>query len=302
MAEGMAILMLFALTVNVRIRVWKLEHVCSREDAAPGWAEENGQMEGGSYVDACAWEEVDAPVKRSASEVLWRLRELGKEDERIAAIAEDADRYPDQLLEALANNPEMADFAAGYPEAEHVASGELTDEEREQEHPLFLQWDPRWGYAEYGDQSVIGLAGCGPTALSMALYDLTGKEELTPDRIAAYAMANGYYMSGSGTRWALMDELPGSYGVSVSHISLEEDAWKEALDRGQVLILAMRAGDFTTEGHFIEVYGFEEDGFMVNDPNCVARSRRLWSFSELRGQVKQIWAFQALSASGFKSW
>ena len=45
--------------------------------------------------------------------------------------------------------------------------------------PLFLQWDPRWGYTEYGEDSFLGLSGCGPTCLSMVLYYLTGDKSLT---------------------------------------------------------------------------------------------------------------------------
>ena len=270
-------------------------------DIWTGWSSWWQGGEEGSYANSCGLDKVDAPVKRSVSEVLARLQELGREDERIAQIAENAGGYPDNMLEALANNPEMADFVAGYPDADGTVTGGLTEEERAHDCPLLLQWDPRWGYVSYGDDSNIGLAGCGPTALAMVLYGLTKDEGLTPDTIAAYAMSNGYYMSGSGTRWALMDELPGRYGVAVSNPALDEEALKQALNDGALLILAMRAGDFTTAGHFIVIYGYGEDGFWVNDPNCVARSRRSWTFSELRGQIKQIWAYQVFSPSGFKS-
>lgn len=53
----------------------------------------------------------------------------------------------------------------------------------------------------------------------------------------------------------------------------------------------MGEGDFTLEGHFIVIYGYDENGFLVNDPNCVSRSRKSWSFGELEGQVKNIWSF-----------
>ena len=40
------------------------------------------------------------------------------------------------------------------------------------------------------------------------------------------------------------------------------------------------------------IYGYDRDGFMVNDPNCVARSRRRWSFDEIRGQIKMVWSYE----------
>ena len=62
------------------------------------------------------------------------------------------------------------------------------------------------------------------------------------------------------------------------------------LDGGGVIICSVSRGDFTTTGHYIVIYGYESDGFLVNDPNCVARSGK-WAFSRLRSQIKNIWAY-----------
>ena len=154
-----------------------------------------------------------------------------------------------------------------------------------------MQWDPRWGYQPYGEQSCVGLAGCGPTCLSMTLYYLTGNDRLTPDAIAAYSMENGYYVEGSGTAWLLMEDLPARYGIGVRSLSLSFQNMTAALDHGGIIICAMGKGDFTTAGHFIVIYGYDGEGFWVNDPNCVARSERKWSYSELSGQIKNLWVY-----------
>lgn len=241
------------------------------------------------YVSLCGLEEVCRPVKRSGEEVLECLRELSEENDVIAEIYKNRYSYPDKMLEALANNPEMADFVRGYLSAEKKASGGLTDGEKDQDFPLFLQWDPRWGYAQYGDGSNIGLSGCGPTCLSMALYYLTGNEELTPDKIAQYSMDNGYYVPGSGTAWALLQDVPKLYGLEVSQPKATEWTLKNAIDQGKVIICSMSPGDFTAAGHFIVIYGYDREGFLVNDPNCVARSRKSWSFQSLGRQIKNTW-------------
>lgn len=251
-----------------------------------GWSGSGEQ----TYADYCGLDEVDKPVKREPEEVQIRLAELAKEYDRIAEICANQGAYPDKMLEALANNPEMADFVAGYPTASKEASGGLTEIEQRQEHPLFLQWDPRWGYVSYGDDSNIGLAGCGPVSLSMALYYLTDDTSLTPDVLATYAMNNGYYMAGTGTAWALMTDVPGRYGVNVTQPGIEESRMKYELDQGRVIICAMRAGDFTAAGHFIVIYGYDKDGFLINDPNCVARSRRSWPYDQIQWQIKQLWS------------
>lgn len=242
------------------------------------------------YAARCGLDYVAAPVKRGPDEVLEKLEELAEESELIKEILHNAASYPENMLEALANNPEMADFVSGYLSSDKNVTGGLSDAEKRQEYPLFLQWDPRWGYASYGDDSNIGLAGCGPTSLAMAIYYLTRDETVTPDKIAEYAMENGYYMSGTGTQWALIEEVPFLYGLKADKPGISDSLMKQELDAGNIMICTMRPGDFTAEGHFIVIYGYDDEGFLVNDPNCVARSKKSWSYQSIGGQIKQLWS------------
>lgn len=244
------------------------------------------------YVAQVGLTEVDPPVKRNEAQVMARLEELADQDERITDILAQRESYPDKMLENLANNPEMTDFVANYFAKRGTGDGVLTDSEKDQDFPLFLQWDPRWGYLSYGDDSNIGLAGCGPTCLAMALYYLTRDESITPDHVADYSMENGYWASGKGTAWALLEDYPLLYGVSATDLEMDERYMKSELDQGHILIASMGAGDFALAGHFIVIYGYDAGGFLVNDPNCVARSNRSWSFGELWGQMKNIWTLQ----------
>ena len=234
--------------------------------------------------------EIGRPVSRSDEEVLERLKELGQSSKRIQCIYENYKKYPVEMLTALANNPEMVDFVIGYLETE-TYEADLTEQEKKSAYPLFLQWDKRWGYHEYGNSN-IGLSGCGPTSLSMVLYYLTRDEKYTPDYVADYSMRNGYYVDGSGTSWELMLDYPKKCGLSVYQPALMENKLISLLDRGQVIICAMSRGDFTSAGHFIVIYGYDETGFLVNDPNCVYRSQRTWTYDELQWQIKSIWAYE----------
>ncbi len=241
------------------------------------------------YVESLDTWKVGKPKERTEAEVLQRLGELGQTSSLIEGIYQNHSRYPKDLLAALANNPEMADFVSGYPDQNEV-TGEITASEKEQEFPLFLQWDRRWGYESYGD-SCIGLAGCGPTCLSMVLFYLTKNETYTPDKIAAYSVENGYYVEGTGTSWVLMEDVPKLYGIKVSSISSSANNMRAVLDNGGIIICAMGKGDFTISGHYIVIYGYDNEGFMVNDPNCVARSGRRWTFREIENQIKSIWVY-----------
>lgn len=257
----------------------------------PAQAEEPEEVD---YVELCGLPEVDKPVDRKPAEVLKYLERLAEEDEVIEKIWRNHSRYPEEMLGALANNPEMADFVSNYLTSDAKAAGVgLTKAEKKQEFPLFLQWDPRWGYAEYGDGSNVGLAGCGPTCLSMVLYYLLGDESLTPDVIADYSMDNGYYMSGTGTAWKLLEDVADMHGLNVWQPKASDRILKEELDKGSVIICSMKPGEFTAGGHFIVIYGYDSEGFLVNDPNCVARSRRRWTYDEIGRQIKNTWVYSA---------
>lgn len=245
------------------------------------------------YVNFVGMMNVGKPVQRDYFEIIEQLEELGKKNEIIERISGNTEVYPEEILEALANNPEMADFVEGYPDADGSVTGGLTELEKIQEYPLFLQWDPRWGYASYGNDSNIGLVGCGPTSLSMVLYYLTKDENITPDKIAQYSMENGYYMSGTGTMWSLMEDVPLLYGIKVNQPGISDQKIKRELDQGNIIICAMRAGDFTTGGHYIVIYGYDEDGLKVNDANCVSRSRKSWAYEEIGSQIKSLWSFSS---------
>ena len=265
--------------------------VIGRTAAEPQTQQETGSISSkntevekeNDFVESIVWQEIEKPAARSWTETVLRLQELGETDPVIAEISADLSLYPQNMLEALANNPEMAGFVAGYPDRSPVAEKGLSESEKRQKIPLLLQWDPRWGYHAYGENSCIGVSGCGPTCLSMVLYALIREETLTPDRIAAFSMENGYYIEGIGTSWELIYDFPELCGAYVAEIGAEETAMKAELDAGRFLICAMKKGDFTAAGHFIVVYGYDESGFLVNDPNCVARSRRTWPFGQLQG-------------------
>ena len=77
-----------------------------------------------------------------------------------------------------------------------------------------------------------------------------------------------------------------------SELSLDESSMKRELDDKHPIICAMRAGDFTAAGHFIVIRGYDKKGFIVNDPNCMARSEKRWTYEELSGQIKNLWSYQ----------
>ena len=115
------------------------------------------------------------------------------------------DVYPADLRALYEKNEEAREFVLSYfleKDNEHII--DLSEYENSTEMPLFLQWDTRWGYADYGGETVA-YAGCGPVALSMVGYHLTKNEELfSPDKVVQFSLDEGYCVPESGTAWSLM--------------------------------------------------------------------------------------------------
>lgn len=214
----------------------------------------------------------------------------------LPSSAPDAGSITEALAELAENNTEAADFVADYPNRQNYLgqSIDLTSDVIIGQVPLFLQWDKRWGYESFGD-SIIGLSGCGPTCLSMAYVYFTRDLNGTPREIASYCEKNGYYTE-YGTSWSLWTDGLTALGLSGRELPLSENSMKKALDQGKLIVCSMRPGDFTTSGHYILLYDYDETGFCVRDPNRVSNSSRTWDYATLSPQIKNLWT---ISPTGF---
>ena len=199
--------------------------------------------------------------------------------------------YPDSLISLLERNPETETFVLEYP-AYEAQDYDLTEYAHGGTVPLFLQWDQRWGYRRYGSD-VIGITGCGPTCLAMVGYHLTGDgETFDPAAVAEFAELNGYYASGYGSSWTLISEGGVKLGLDVTEIPLVKKRMTDNLEVGNPIICAMGAGDFTSAGHYIVITGLKDGMFVVNDPNSVENSEKLWSYDRIEGQIRNLWVIR----------
>lgn len=198
--------------------------------------------------------------------------------------------YPTSLIDLLERNPETETFVLEYP-LWQGGSYDLSDFDRSQGVPLFIQWDQRWGYTKYGSD-VIGITGCGPTCLAMVGYYLTGDSWYTPENVASFSWKNGYYSAGNGSSWTLISQGAVELGLDVTEIPLVKKRMTDNLEVGNPIICAMGPGDFTTSGHYIVLVGMEDGQFQVNDPNSYANSSRLWSYEEIEGQIRNLWVIR----------
>lgn len=203
-----------------------------------------------------------------------------------------SEQYPESLVAFAKKYPQAEEFVHNYPEKKDLhrpidLSGEVT----KGVIPLLLQWDERWGYEIYGDD-FLGVNGCGPTTLSMVYCGLTGDARWNPYEVAKMADENGYYVSGVGSSWDLMDAGARGLGLTVHGVGYGEAEILNALESGLVLICSMGPGDFTYTGHFVALTGLASDGkIIVRDCNSSVNSERTWDISELLPQIAGVWGY-----------
>lgn len=154
--------------------------------------------------------------------------------------------------------------------------GDITFSDAETPVVYYNQTDARWGNKMYGKTGTIGEAGCGPTALAIAVASLTD-QRVTPYDVAQWSVENGYRCEGNGSYHGLIPEGGAHYGLTVTGIGADSKRLVEALQEGKLVVAIMSKGHFTSSGHFIVLRGVTEDGkVLVADPASVKRSGQKW--------------------------
>lgn len=203
----------------------------------------------------------------------------------------DISDYPEALLTLYIKNPDARQFVLDYFSVRDTSTEiDLSEYADCTSVPLFMQWDERWGYTEYSG-NLFGLSGCGPTCLSMVAIYLTGDTSLTPRYMADFSTENGYAVNGNGTSWTLFSEGSASLGLTAQELPLSESVIDSHLASGEPVVCIMGPGDFTDSGHFIVLTGIADGEYTVNDPNSFANSERTWSYDDISGQIRNLWAF-----------
>ena len=120
-------------------------------------------------------------VEAVGEDIRSQLQELAREKPRAGELLSHLEDYPQELLELAVRNPETVDFVADYPQEKDRVPAETVEEAERGTIPLLLQWDPRWGCAQYGD-GPMALNGCGPTGPQRLRSHRPVHGDLRPDR------------------------------------------------------------------------------------------------------------------------
>lgn len=219
--------------------------------------------------------------------------EIETESEKIKRIKAEAVKngYPEGVIELLDKNAETADFVEHYGEKKDEPSADTIGDDLEAgKIPNLYQYDERWGYAPYGT-SIVAVSGCGPTCMAMVASGLTGDASITPAKVAAYGSENFYVDENNDTYWNFMKEAGANWNLSCYDAQLTEEQVGKELEDGNPIICSMSPGDFTQNGHFIVLTGYDNGKVKVNDPFSKERSNKDWVYADIAGQIRAMWVY-----------
>ena len=200
---------------------------------------------------------------------------------------------PENVVEFGEKYPEAREYVQDFMELKDVDFDmDVTADMSEKKIPLFIQWDKRWGYRDYGG-NYIGVAGCGPSCVAMVACGLKQDSSINPYVVGNYAAEQGLYTYGQGTSWDIMTTGAEHYGLTVYDGSVSAQYIRDNLSDDSPMICSMKPGDFTYTGHFIVLTGIDDNGLVVvNDPNSPKNSAKKWDVDTLVSQMKSVWMYR----------
>lgn len=181
------------------------------------------------------------------------------------------------------------------------AAPPVTRQPKIQKPISYLQTDSRWknhNYSAKGESKTIGGAGCGITVAAMIIASLKD-DTVTPITTAKWSMAHGYKALNQGTYYTYFEPQMAQYQITCTRLNQSNLYGKSssaahtkalnALKNGDWVIACMGKGNWTSSGHFILLYAYENGYVYIHDPASTAANRVKNTWTLFSGQVKYLW-------------
>ena len=158
----------------------------------------------------------------------------------------------------------------------------------------FSQNDPRWAGKAYNmgaDNATMGDAGCGPTAMAMAVNTAKARQEVTPMQMANMAKMTGN-RDNTGTNSKFIGQAAAISGLSTSQMDNPSgyDISRGVATGNPVVLLGKGGSTYTNAGHYVVAVGHDSNGnILINDPRGKGYSKAV-SPNKLNGNTISAWS------------
>ena len=129
------------------------------------------------------------------------------------------------------------------------------------------QVDSRWKdypYTSTGNSSqTIGSSGCGVASAAMIIDSIKGYVDVRT--LADVFVENGYRSANNGTYWSAYRAVADEFNINYKETS-NIDTMLDLLRNNHYIIASCGNGLFTTGGHYIVIYGIENNTLKIYDP------------------------------------
>lgn len=183
---------------------------------------------------------------------------------------------------------------------------------------LYMQTDPAYrnqNYSTVGEVTTIGKEGCGVCAAAMVIATLKDNT-VNPITTANWSMQHGYKALRQGTYYGYFVPQLAAYGIGCTQINdyntyknPKSSAHKTALEelkKGNWIIACMGPGRWTSSGHYVLAYGYEDGYVYINDSYNTKSECIKAKLSDWQNEVKYYWIVNASASNtpsiGYKVW
>lgn len=170
----------------------------------------------------------------------------------------------------------------------------------------YKQYDSKWANLPYNgpgeNDKTIRSSGCGPTCAAMLISTLTG-DRYTPVDACKWSADHGWKYANQGTAYGYFAPQFAAFGIDCFQLSWTNTYHKpdhkihdmalDYLNRGYYLIALANKGLWTTSGHYIVIYDFDDKYVHVHDPVSSSTARAKAPIETMRNEIKYYWVVDA---------
>lgn len=170
----------------------------------------------------------------------------------------------------------------------------------------YKQTDAKWKNVDYsvpGENTTIGRSGCGPTSVADILAIMINKN-ITPVDTCKWSLEHGYKALKNGTYQSFMPAIFKFYGIECKKMSNSSlyhkpdnpihDEAKKLVNQGYYLIALAGKGLFTSGGHYICIYQWDDNVVRICDPASNKKERLEADPKIVRNEMKNYWWVNAV--------